>query len=174
MAYFSSVKFFTALWPLATGHWLLARSEKPEARGMMPNMKKEKRVGSISTFLGADSRIEGTIEFQGTIRMDGRVKGRILSNGGTLIVGEKALIHADIRVNSIVVMGEINGTIDAKERVEVFPPGRVNGDIEARVISIEPGGVFTGNCRMKTKTVPAEKPAGPLKISSVSKLPKHQ
>ena len=108
----------------------------------MPNMKKEKRVGSISTFLGADSRIEGTIEFQGTIRMDGRVKGRILSNGGTLIVGEKAVIHADIRVNSIVVMGEINGTIDAKERVEVFPPGRVNGDIEARVISIEPGGVY--------------------------------
>ncbi|MGD8470850.1 MAG: polymer-forming cytoskeletal protein [Desulfobacterales bacterium] len=137
-------------------------------------MKNEKRLGSISTFLGADSRIEGTIEFQGTIRMDGRVKGRILSNGGTLIVGEKAVIHADIRVDSIIVMGEINGTIDAQKRVEVYPPGRVNGDIEAKVISIEPGGVFTGNCSMKKKTVPIKKPADPLKIPSVSKLPKHQ
>ena len=137
-------------------------------------MKNEKRLGSISTFLGADSRIEGTIEFQGTIRMDGRVKGRILSNGGTLIVGEKAVIHADIRVDSIIVMGEINGTIDAQKRVEVYPPGRVNGDIEAKVISIEPGGVFTGNCSMKKKTVPIKKPAGPLKIPSVSELPKHQ
>jgi cytoskeletal protein CcmA (bactofilin family) len=137
-------------------------------------MKKEKRVGSISTFLAADSRIEGTIEFQGTIRMDGRVKGRILSNGGTLIVGEKAVIHADIRVDSVIVMGEINGTIDAREKVEVYPPGQVNGDIEAGVISIEPGGVFTGNCSMKTKTVPIEKAAGPAKISSLSKLPKHQ
>ncbi|MEJ2728302.1 MAG: polymer-forming cytoskeletal protein [Deltaproteobacteria bacterium] len=137
-------------------------------------MKKENRVGSISTFLGADSRIEGTIEFRGTIRMDGRVKGRILSNGGTLIVGEKAVIHADIHVDSIIVMGEINGAIDAKERVEVYPPGRVNGDIEARVISIEPGGVFTGNCSMKRKTVPMEKPAGPVKIPSVSELPEHQ
>ncbi|MGD2037464.1 MAG: polymer-forming cytoskeletal protein, partial [Desulfobacterales bacterium] len=126
------------------------------------------------TFLGADSRIEGTIEFQGTIRMDGRVKGRILSNGGTLIVGEKAMIHADICVDSIIVMGEINGTIDAQKRVEVYPPGRVNGDIEAKVISIEPGGVFTGNCSMKKKTVPIKKPADPLKIPSVSKLPKHQ
>jgi cytoskeletal protein CcmA (bactofilin family) len=174
VAYFSSVKFFTALWPLATGHWLLARSEKPEARGMIPNMKKEKNIGSISTFLGADSRIEGTIEFQGTIRLDGRVKGKILSNSGTLIVGEKALIQADIRVSSIIVMGEVSGTIDAKNRVEVYPPGRVNGDIEAGVISIEPGGVFTGNCSMKRKTIPMKKPAVPVKYPSVSELPKDQ
>jgi cytoskeletal protein CcmA (bactofilin family) len=137
-------------------------------------MKKEKTVGSISTFLGADSRIEGTIEFQGTIRMDGRVKGRILSNGGTLIVGEKAVIHADIRVDSIIVMGEINGTIDAQKKVEVYPPGRVKGDIEAGVISIEPGGVFTGNCSMKMKPDPIEKPAGPVKIPLASELPKPQ
>ena len=137
-------------------------------------MQKEKNFGSISTFLGADSRIEGTIEFQGTIRLDGRVKGKIFSNGGTLIIGEKAVIQADIRVSSIVVMGEVSGTIDAKKRVEVYPPGRVNGDIEAGVISIEPGGVFTGNCSMKTKTVPIKKPAVPVKYPSVSELPKDQ
>ncbi|MGD9080235.1 MAG: polymer-forming cytoskeletal protein [Desulfobacterales bacterium] len=137
-------------------------------------MKKEKNLGSISTFLGADCRIEGTIEFEGTIRLDGRAKGKILSNGGTLIVGEKAVIHADIRVDSIIVMGEINGTIDAKKRVEVYKPGRVNGDIEAGVISIEPGGVFTGNCSMKTKAVPLKKPAIPVEIPSVSELPKQR
>jgi len=137
-------------------------------------MKKEKTSGSISTFLGADSRIEGTIEFQGTIRLDGRVKGRIFSNSGTLIVGEKAVIDADIRVDSIIVMGEVSGTIDAKKRVEVYPPGRVNGDIDAGVISIEPGGVFTGNCSMKTKTVPLKKSAVPIKNPSVSELPKDQ
>ena len=137
-------------------------------------MKKERKMGSISTFLGADCRIEGTIEFKGTIRLDGRAKGKILSNGGTLIVGEKAVVHADIRVDSIIVMGEINGSIDAKKRVEVYKPGRVNGDIEAGVISIEPGGVFTGNCRMKTKAVPLKKPAVPVEIPSVSELPKHR
>ena len=137
-------------------------------------MKKDKNIGSISTFLGADSRIEGTVEFKGTIRLDGRVKGRILSSGGTLIVGEKAVIHADIRVDSIIVMGAVTGTIDAQKRVEVYPPGRVDGDIEAGVISIEPGGVFSGNCRMKAKTGPVEKPAVPAKIPSVSELPKQR
>ena len=135
-------------------------------------MKKERKMASISTFIGTDSYVEGTIEFHGTIRLDGRVRGKISSDDGTLIIGEKAVIQADIRVNSIVVMGKVSGTIDAKERVEVYAPGRVHGDIDAGVISIEPGGVFHGNCSMKTKTAALKKTAIPVKIPSVSALPK--
>jgi hypothetical protein len=40
LVYFSSVEFYTGLWPLATGDWLLARSEKPEARGLTPKIKQ--------------------------------------------------------------------------------------------------------------------------------------
>ena len=113
-------------------------------------MKKERKVDSISTFLGAGSSFEGAIEFQGTIRVDGKVSGKISSNGGTLIVGEKASIDADVSVNVAVVMGEVNGTIDAKDRIEVYPPGRIGGDIQAPVISVEPGGIFNGTCTMKS------------------------
>ena len=137
-------------------------------------MKKERKMASISTFIGTDSYVEGTIEFHGTIRLDGRVRGKISSDDGTLIIGEKAVIQADIRVNSIVVMGKVSGTIDAKERVEVYAPGRVNGDIDAGVISIEPGGVFHGNCTMKTKTAALKKPAVPVKIPTASALHKDQ
>jgi len=112
-------------------------------------MRKDRKIDRISTFIGADASIEGTIEFKGTIRVDGRVKGKISSNGGTIIVGEKAVVNADIVVGAAVVMGELNGTIDAVERIEVFPPGRVGGDIQAPVISIEPGGIFNGTCTMK-------------------------
>ena len=113
-------------------------------------MKKEKKVDSISTFLGAGSSFDGAIEFQGTIRVDGKVSGKISSNGGTLIVGEKASIDADVSVSVAVVMGEVNGTIDAKDRIEVYPPGRIGGDIQAPVISVEPGGIFNGTCAMKS------------------------
>jgi cytoskeletal protein CcmA (bactofilin family) len=131
-------------------------------------MKKNKKIASISTFLGSDSSVEGTIEFQGTIRLDGRVRGKISSNGGTLIVGEEAVIDADVTVATIIVMGEISGTINATERLEVYPPGRVNGDVQAAIISIEPGGILNGNCSMKTQTTAAKKVAAPSKISSVS------
>jgi cytoskeletal protein CcmA (bactofilin family) len=116
-------------------------------------MKKEKHTDRISTFIGADASIDGTIEFKGTIRVDGQVKGKIVSSGGTVIVGEKAAVDAEIHVNVAVVMGEVKGRIEAKERIEVYPPGRVGGDIQSPVISIEPGGIFNGSCAMKT---PAE------------------
>jgi cytoskeletal protein CcmA (bactofilin family) len=130
-------------------------------------MKKEKNIASISTFLGSDSSIEGTIEFKGTIRLDGRVKGKISSNGGTLIVGEEALIHADITAGTIIVMGEVSGTINATERLEVYPPGRVNGDVQAAIVSIEPGGILNGSCSMKVQITPAKKVSAPANIPSV-------
>jgi len=120
-------------------------------------MRKDRKIDRISTFIGADASFEGTIEFKGTIRVDGRVKGKISSNGGTIIVGEKAVVNADIVVGAAVVMGELNGIIDAAERIEVFPPGRVGGDIQAPVISIEPGGIFNGTCVMKKTPEPSIK-----------------
>ncbi len=128
-------------------------------------MKKDKSADRISTFIGAEAGIEGTIEFRGTIRVDGRVKGKILSNGGTVIVGEKAVVDAEMAVGVAVVMGEVNGTIDAKERIEVYPPGRVSGDIQSPVISIEPGGLFNGNCMMKNQAASTGK---------LAMLPKNQ
>jgi cytoskeletal protein CcmA (bactofilin family) len=122
-------------------------------------MKKEKGTDRISTFIGADASIEGNIEFKGTIRIDGKVKGKIASNSGTVVVGEHAVVNAEVFVNVAVIMGELNGTIEAKERIEVYPPGRVGGDIHAPVISIEPGGVFNGNCVMKAQADKGVKPA---------------
>ena len=112
-------------------------------------MKKERKTGSISTFIGSEASIEGTIEFSGTIRVDGKVKGKITSKGGTVIVGEKASVDAEILVGIAIIMGEVNGTINAKDRIEVYPPGRVGGNIQTPVISIEPGGILNGNCTMK-------------------------
>ena len=88
-------------------------------------MKKEKGSDRISTFIGADASIDGTIEFKGTIRVDGTVKGKISSNGGTVVVGEKAVVNAEVFVNVAVIMGELTCTIDARERIEVYPPGRI-------------------------------------------------
>ena len=115
-------------------------------------MKKDRQTDHISTFIGADASIDGTIDFNGTIRVDGKVKGKIVSSGGTVVVGEKASVEAELHVNVAVVMGEVNGTIHAQERIEVYPPGRVGGSIQAPVVSIEPGGIFNGSCKMKAPT----------------------
>ncbi len=116
-------------------------------------MKKEKQSDTISTFLGQGTSIDGTLEFQGTIRLDGNVKGQITSQEGTLIIGDKAVIQAQVQVETVIIRGEVNGSVEAKKRIEAYPPARIVGDIQAPVISIESGVVFNGNCIMQSRSI---------------------
>jgi len=120
-------------------------------------MKTDKKKDSISTFIGPDVSVEGVIEFEGTIRLDGHIKGKIYTNSGTVIVGEKAVLDADVIVDAAIIMGEVNGTVEAREKIEVYPPGRVLGNIQAPVISIESGVVFNGSCLMNARTISSAK-----------------
>jgi cytoskeletal protein CcmA (bactofilin family) len=120
-------------------------------------LKKGPKADSISTFLGPDASVEGALIFQGTIRLDGTIKGKITSSGGTVIVGEQAVVDAEIAVGTAIVMGNFNGTIAASDRIEVYPPGRITGDIQAPVIAIEEGGLFNGHCTMTPRTEPVKK-----------------
>lgn len=119
-------------------------------------MKKKQKEEAISTFIGPEADIKGTLSFEGTIRVDGKMKGKIESADGTLIVGETARIEADISVESGVIMGEVIGTILAKNRIEVYKPARITGDIQAPVISIDAGVTFNGNCTMGARTISTE------------------
>lgn len=119
-------------------------------------MKKKKTNNGISTFQGSEASIEGNLEFEGTIRLDGSVRGKISGVNGTVVIGEKAVINADISVDIAIIMGEVNGLVDAKERIEIYPPGRIFGDIQAPVICIQAGAVLQGSCTMQPKNnVPA-------------------
>ena len=112
-------------------------------------MKKEKQTDTISTFLGHGTTIDGTLEFQGTIRLDGNVKGHVISQNGTLIIGDKAVVQAQVRVDTAIIRGEINGSIEAKTRIEAYPPARIIGDVLAPQISVESGVIFNGSCSME-------------------------
>jgi cytoskeletal protein CcmA (bactofilin family) len=135
-------------------------------------MRKSKKADLISTYLGSDGIIEGTIEFQNAIRLDGSVKGKIFSKTGTVIIGEKAVINARINVDIAVIMGKVNGTINARKRIEVYPPACIVGDIQAPTILVESGVMFNGNCSMKAQEISPKKPVSTT--DSVQKFPNQQ
>jgi cytoskeletal protein CcmA (bactofilin family) len=124
-------------------------------------MKKDKRGEAISTFLGPDAEIEGTIAFQGSMRLDGKVRGDITSDDGTLIVGESGQIEAAVTVDTVIVKGALTGTIQARDRIELHPPARVTGDIAAPVVAITAGVAFNGKCTMTAAAAGVGEKAGP-------------
>jgi cytoskeletal protein CcmA (bactofilin family) len=118
-----------------------------------------KRPGKgIQTFLGSETTLEGKLAFEGTVRLDGHFKGTIESKDGVMIVGDKAVIHADILVHTATVSGEVSGNIRATSRIELHPPARVFGDLSAPVVVIDAGVVFDGNCTMKSDSDEAGRP----------------
>jgi cytoskeletal protein CcmA (bactofilin family) len=101
--------------------------------------------------LGAQMTMEGTLVFEGTMIINGHVKGTIESKEGTIVIGDQAVLHADIFVRHAKVSGEIRGTVKASEQIELHPPARVYGDLTAPVVLIDAGVTFDGKCTTAPK-----------------------
>lgn len=115
-----------------------------------------KKRDEINAFLGKDTEFEGRLSFTGCVRIDGRFKGEIDSQG-TLIVGETALLESDVHIFDIIINGEFRGNILAENRIEIHTPGKVFGNIRSPVVVIDEGVVFEGNCQMLGEDIPEEK-----------------
>lgn len=111
-------------------------------------MKRTK--DQIKAFLGKDTEFEGKLSFTGAVRIDGRFKGEILTEG-TLIVGETAIVQSDIRASHIIISGEVRGNIVGDNRIEIHTPGKVFGNIQAPLVTIDEGVVFEGKCLMQKR-----------------------
>ncbi len=123
---------------------------------MFREKKAASAVGAINTLLGDGSRFKGTVECEGTMRIDGKVDGKVLARD-SVIVGETGIIKADIMAPNIVIGGKVTGNITAENKVELLPAAQLYGDIQTPILAIAEGVVFQGNCNMKGKVEPKEK-----------------
>ena len=88
----------------------------------------------------------GELRFEGTLRVDCYVTGRLRSLTGTLFVSETAEIESEIFVATAIIDGVMHGDIHATERVELQSHAKVFGYIESPALAIQPGAVFEGQC----------------------------
>ena len=110
-----------------------------------------KKTDKDIQMLGPQSVLEGNLVFEGTLFLNGHVKGAIDSRTGAIVVGEDAVMHADVFVRTATINGEIKGTVRATERIELHPPARVSGAIDAPVIRMAAGAQLEGKCTIKPK-----------------------
>ena len=103
----------------------------------------------LSGFLAEGTEIKGEIRFKDMLRVDGKVSGKIVSEG-ELVIGENGAVEAEVSVGTLSVSGQVTGTIHATEKVEIHPKGRVHGDmtITRANLVIHEGGVFEGKIDM--------------------------
>src|SRR5947209_2566148 len=106
----------------------------------------------ITGFLDQGTAVTGELQFSGTLRIDGNFHGSIVTSD-ILVVGEHAVIHADIKAGEMEIHGRVFGNIEGKRRIEIYPTGRVQGDIQSPVLVMNAGASFDGRSRMVTESV---------------------
>ena len=111
-------------------------------------MKKED--GQIKAYMGQDTVFNGTLNFNGTVRVDGKFEGQVFTDD-TLIIGETGQIIAEVTAGTIICMGRIEGTLMATKKVEIHANSRVIGSIKSPALYVELGGVLDGTCDMTGK-----------------------
>lgn len=102
----------------------------------------------IVAFIGQGVEFKGSINYKGSVRIDGRLDGE-LHTEGTLLVGKEAVITAKISAGSVISKGKITGDIEAKEKVLLLASANMDGSLNTPQLSIEEGVIFNGTIEMK-------------------------
>lgn len=108
-------------------------------------------ASEITTILGKGSAFDGKLTFEGAVRIDGEFSGEIRTEG-TLILGETAIVKAEITAHVLVIEGEVRGDLTATGSIEIHAPARVYGNLSTPNLEIEKGSQFEGNCQMQAET----------------------
>lgn len=136
----------------------------PETRVVPPRQAAPQAL-EARAYLDQGSKVSGKLNFEGPARIDGQIDGEINSKD-SVIIGESAVVTAQIKAASIIVAGKVSGDITASQRIEIRPSAKVLGNLTSPVLVVHEGAVFEGHCAMQ--------PEGAREERKVTVFPKEE
>jgi cytoskeletal protein CcmA (bactofilin family) len=126
--------------------------------------QKQNKSAKIATLIGAETRINGDVEFAGGLHLDGYINGNVrseLAAGAFLSVGEQGCIDGSVSASHIILNGIVKGDIEACERVELGPKARVLGNVQYSIIETAVGAQINGKLIHRTNSAAGGGEPGP-------------
>ncbi len=133
--------------------------------------RKKRGPAAVRSFIGAETRIHGDIEFTGGFHVDGYVKGNvegINDDNAVLSISESGSVEGSVIVPHIFLNGVIRGDVRATERVKLGPGARVIGDVQYKLIEMSIGAEVSGKLihEIEQQTAKADPSKRDVKIVS--------
>ena len=101
----------------------------------------------LNGFLDDGTEFSGELRFRDVLRVDGRLKGRVVSDN-MLIIGETGQVDAEIDCGVVSIRGKVSGQVHGRQRIELLAGCRVLATLVTPKLVIEDGAFFQGDCRM--------------------------
>jgi cytoskeletal protein CcmA (bactofilin family) len=113
------------------------------------------------SFLQKGVHIEGKVDVDGDLRIEGGAKGA-LQVRGVLMVGSGATVEGEVHAREVVIHGRVGGVVRADERIQLARGANVRSDLYCRSLVIEEGVFFEGRSHMGEESRSAA-PSSPLR-----------
>lgn len=104
-------------------------------------------IKGAETIVGTSVKLKGTLKSDGNITINGSVSGEIRTKSD-IVIGGSAEIKANVLARNAIISGVVQGNIKVEDQIRITETGKVYGDIEAKVLNIAPGAVFSGRSIM--------------------------
>lgn len=99
------------------------------------------------TVIGADANFKGELSFESAAKVLGKFEGTINSKG-RVFIADGSQCKATVKAKEVSVEGQVEGNVEAADRVEIKNKGAINGDITAARMIMAEGASIDGHCRI--------------------------
>lgn len=111
--------------------------------------KGDQNQTSIQNLIAKGTKIIGTFESEGDIRIDGTIEGDV-KTPGKVVVGKTGVIEGSLESSNAYFEGVLKGKLTLTGTLTLKPTANIEGDVIIEKLAIEPGAIFNVNCEMKT------------------------
>lgn len=119
---------------------------------------KSGNPGAVETVLGEGVVFEGIISCEGSMKVEGELKGDIKVTS-SIVVGPNGSVTGDINAREVIIFGKVTGKIDA-EALEIKSTGEITGEVLIETLITEAGGIMRAKCEMKSPPQKSPKDKG--------------
>lgn len=146
-------------------------ASKSEQKGKTNGIVSSSSSSSNSLVQGTN--IEGSLQADKDIRIDGTLTGN-LNCKGKVIIGPTGFISGDVQCENAVIEGRFEGMMMVSDVLHVKETARVEGDVTTQKLVVQPGSIFNVKCKMGTPDSPNRKVSLDDEVSEITNLSKSQ
>jgi cytoskeletal protein CcmA (bactofilin family) len=110
---------------------------------LIAESKPDMLIGGAS--IGKTVKVVGQIYSKEDLFVDGELEGTVEAIAQKLTIGVNGAVHGSVKAHNVVVLGKLEGNVEAADRIEIGKDAKVVGDIRIARIHIEDGAYFKGS-----------------------------
>ena len=118
---------------------------------MFSETKKSKPYqGSLSqqNMIAHGTIFEGDLKSEGDFRIEGAIKGTLITKG-KVVIGSTGAVEGNLVCKNADIEGQVKGKLTVSDTLSLRASAHVDGDVQTGKLAVEPGATFNAHCQMK-------------------------